>query len=257
MSRDSAADSAEIAKFEAMAADWWDPHGPARPLHMLNPCRLGYITEQIAAEFDRDLTAAQPFAGLRICDAGCGGGLLSEPMARLGAAVTGVDAGDGSIAVAREHAARAGLEIDYRVATVEALAAEGARFDAVLASEIIEHVPDPGPFLAACGALLRPGGLLFCTTLNRTARSYAAAIIGAERLLRWLPRGTHDWNRFLTPDELAGLMRAGGLEPVDRKGFVLHPLHGEWRVSARDLAVNYAMLARRPDHARSTARDDG
>ena len=239
-------DPGEVAKFEAMAAEWWDPAGPFRPLHEMNPTRLDYIARQIAAEFDRDPAARRPFEGLRLVDIGCGGGLLCEPMARLGAAVTGIDAAAGNIPVARLHAERAGLPVDYRQTTAEALAAEGAAFDVVLAMEIVEHVADPGAFLATCGALLAPGGLLICSTINRTARAYAVAIVGAERILRWLPRGTHDWNRFLTPAELEALIAAAGLSPVDRKGMVFDPLRWEWSLSENDLAVNYVVAATRP-----------
>lgn len=238
-------DPAEVAKFEAMAAEWWDPNGKFRPLHMLNPCRLDYITRQIAAEFDRDIAADRPFQGLRLLDIGCGGGLLSEPMARLGAEVVGADAAGGNIPVARIHAEAQGLDIDYRHTTAEALAAAGEVFDIVLNMEVVEHVADPAAYLAACHSLLRPGGLMVCSTLNRTARSFALAIVGAEYVLRWLPRGTHDWSRFITPDELFGLLRAAGLDPVDRTGFVFNPLSQRWRLSPRDLSVNYVTTSLR------------
>lgn len=242
----STVDAAEIAKFEAMAAEWWDPAGKFRPLHMLNPTRLDYITAQIAAEFDRDLAAAAPFAGLRVLDIGCGGGLLSEPMARLGATVVGVDAAARNIPVAQAHARQSGLTIDYRHTTAEALTEEGAAFDVVLNMEVVEHVADPPAYLRACHDLLVPGGLMVCSTLNRTAKSFAMAIVGAEYVMRWLPRGTHDWNKFITPDELYAMLRAAGLEPVDRKGMVFDPLGWRWSLSARDLSVNYVTTSLRP-----------
>lgn len=232
-------DPAEVAKFEAMAAEWWDPEGKFKPLHLMNPCRLDYITTQIAAEFGRDLAGQKPFAGLRILDIGCGGGLLSEPMARLGADVVGVDAAARNIPVAALHAAQGGLAIDYRVGTAEDLAAAGERFDVVLNMEVVEHVADPPAYLAACARLLRPGGLMVLSTLNRTARSFAMAIIGAEWVMRWLPKGTHDWARFITPDEVYALIRGAGLDPVDRKGMVFDPLRWSWSLSPRDLSCNY------------------
>jgi 2-polyprenyl-6-hydroxyphenyl methylase/3-demethylubiquinone-9 3-methyltransferase len=235
----STIDAAEVAKFEAMAAEWWDPNGKFKPLHMLNPCRLDYITNQIAAEFDRDLTQAKPFTGLRLLDIGCGGGLLAEPMARLGAEVVGADAAARNIPVARLHAEQSGLEIDYRHTTAEDLAAAGERFDVVLNMEVVEHVADPLAYLTACQQLLKPGGLMICSTLNRNPKSYLMAIIGAEHVMRWLPRGTHDWSKFITPDELYGLIRKAGLDPVDRKGMVFNPLGWSWSLSARDLSCNY------------------
>ena len=232
-------DPAEVAKFEAMAAEWWDAQGKFKPLHLMNPCRLDYITRQIAAEFSRDLTKAKPFAGLRILDIGCGGGLLSEPMARLGADVVGADAAPRNIAVARVHAEASGLTIDYRHTTAEALAAAGEAFDVVLNMEVVEHVADPPFYLRACHDLLKPGGLMICSTLNRTAKSWLMAIVGAEHIMRWLPKGTHDWARFITPDELFDLLRGAGLDPVDRKGMVFNPLGWNWSLSDRDLSVNY------------------
>ncbi|WP_118133915.1 bifunctional 2-polyprenyl-6-hydroxyphenol methylase/3-demethylubiquinol 3-O-methyltransferase UbiG [Oceanicella sp. SM1341] len=232
-------DTAEIAKFEAMAAEWWDPKGKFKPLHMLNPCRLGYITDQIAAEFGRDLSAPRPFEGLRLLDIGCGGGLLCEPMARLGASVTGVDAAERNIPVARIHAEQSGLDIDYRAGTAEEMAAAGEQFDVVLNMEVVEHVADPQAYLDACAALLRPGGMMICSTINRNPKSFAMAIVGAEWVMRWLPKGTHEWHRFITPDELFALIRTAGLEPVDRTGFVFNPLGWSWSLSQRDLSVNY------------------
>ncbi|GAB1361536.1 bifunctional 3-demethylubiquinone 3-O-methyltransferase/2-octaprenyl-6-hydroxy phenol methylase [Rhodobacter sp.] len=232
-------DSAEVAKFEAMAAEWWDPNGKFRPLHLMNPCRLDYITRQIAAEYGRDLTGDLPFKGLRILDIGCGGGLLSEPMARLGATVVGADAAPRNIPVARIHAEQSGLTIDYRHTTAEALAAAGERFDVVLNMEVIEHVADPLAYLAACHDLLKPGGLMLCSTLNRNAKSFALAIVGAEWVMRWLPKGTHDWQKFVTPDELYTLIRRAGLDPVDRKGMVFNPVSWRWSLSDLDLSVNY------------------
>lgn len=235
----STIDPAEVAKFEAMAAEWWDPQGKFKPLHEMNPCRLDYITSQIAAEFGRDLRDPLPFAGLRILDIGCGGGLLSEPMARLGATVVGADAAPRNIPVAEIHAAQMGLTIDYRHTTAEALAEAGEQFDVVLNMEVVEHVADPLAYLTACQHLLKPGGLMLCSTLNRNAKSFAMAIVGAEYVMRWLPKGTHDWKKFITPDELYDLIRRAGLDPVDRKGMVFNPLGWSWSLSARDLSVNY------------------
>ncbi|CUI43034.1 bifunctional 2-polyprenyl-6-hydroxyphenol methylase/3-demethylubiquinol 3-O-methyltransferase UbiG [Cognatishimia activa] len=232
-------DPAEVAKFQAMAAEWWDPNGKFKPLHMLNPCRLDYITRQIAEEFDRDLTSEKPFEGINILDIGCGGGLLSEPMARLGATVVGADAAERNIPVARVHAEQSGLEIDYRHTTAEAIAEAGETFDVVLNMEVVEHVADPQEFLTVCQQLLRPGGLMVCSTLNRNAKSFMMGIIGAEWVMRWLPKGTHEWNKFITPDELFSMLETAGLNPVDRKGFVFNPLGWSWSISDRDLSVNY------------------
>lgn len=235
----STVDPAEVAKFQAMADTWWDPEGKFKPLHQMNPCRLDYITSQIAAEFGRDLTTPLPFKGLRILDIGCGGGLLSEPMARLGATVIGADAAARNIPVAQLHAEQSGLTIDYRHTTAEDLATAGEQFDVVLNMEVVEHVSDPLAYLTACRNLLRPGGLMVCSTLNRNPKSFAMAIVGAEWVMRWLPKGTHDWRKFITPDELYDLIRRAGLEPVDRKGMVFNPVSWRWRISDRDLSVNY------------------
>lgn len=245
MSAVNTVDPAEVAKFEAMAAEWWDPAGKFKPLHMLNPCRLDYICAQVAAEFGRDLKADRPFAGLRLLDIGCGGGLLAEPMARLGADVVGADAAERNIAVARIHAGQSDLAIDYRHTTAEALAGAGERFDVVLNMEVVEHVADPQGFLTACRDLLKPGGLMVCSTLNRNVKSYLMAIVGAEQVMRWLPRGTHEWAKFLTPDELYELLRRAGLDPVDRKGMVFNPLGWSWSLSDRDLSVNYVTASLR------------
>jgi len=239
-------DPAEVAKFEAMAAEWWNPNGKFKPLHMLNPTRLDYIVTQIAAEFGRDRTAARPFAGLRILDIGCGGGLLAEPMARLGADVVGADAAARNIPVARLHAQQSGLTIDYRHTTAEELVAAGERFDAVLNMEVVEHVADPLAYLTACHDLLKPGGLMVCSTLNRNPKSYVMAIIGAEHVMRWLPKGTHEWSRFITPDELYDLLRRAGMQPVDRQGMVFNPLRWSWSLHTRDPSVNYVTASRRP-----------
>ena len=239
-------DPAEVEKFQAMAAEWWDPNGKFKPLHMLNPCRLDYICAQIAAEFDRNLTGNLPFKGLRILDIGCGGGLLSEPMARLGADVVGADAAERNIPVARVHAERSGLEIDYRHTTAEALAEAGEAFDAVLNMEVVEHVSDPLAYLTACRTLLKPGGLMVCSTINRNPKSFMMAIVGAEFVMRWLPKGTHQWDKFITPDELFDLLKNAGLEPVDRKGFVFNPIQWSWSLSERDLSVNYVTTSLKP-----------
>jgi 2-polyprenyl-6-hydroxyphenyl methylase/3-demethylubiquinone-9 3-methyltransferase len=235
----STIDATEVAKFEAMAAEWWDPNGKFKPLHMLNPCRLDYITSQIAAEFERDQGIYAPFEGLRILDIGCGGGLLSEPMARLGADVVGADAAPGNIPVAQVHADQSGLKIDYRHTTAEDMAAEGEQFDVVLNMEVVEHVAEPLAYLTACQQLLKPGGLMVSSTINRNPKSFAMAIVGAEYVMRWLPKGTHEWSKFITPDELYGLIAQAGLTPVDRKGFVFNPVTWQWRLSDRDLSVNY------------------
>jgi 2-polyprenyl-6-hydroxyphenyl methylase/3-demethylubiquinone-9 3-methyltransferase len=246
MSATNTVDPSEIAKFEAMAAEWWDLDGKFKPLHMMNPVRLDYITRQIAAEFGRDLTQPAPFKGLRILDIGCGGGLLCEPMARLGATIVGADAAERNISVAKVHAAQSGLDIDYRFVTAEAMADAGEQFDVVLNIEVIEHVADPLGFLTACRQLLKPGGIQMCSTINRNAKSFGMAIIGAEWIMRWLPKGTHEWAKFITPDELYALIENAGLTPVDRKGFVFNFAQFTWSTSDRDLSVNYVTTAVKP-----------
>lgn len=236
-------DTAEVDKFAALSAQWWDLSGPYAPLHRINPLRVRYVRDVLAAEFERDVRSVRSLDGLSILDVGCGGGLLSEPLARLGADVTGVEPAPESIGVAKAHAAQAGLDIDYRAVAAETLVAEGAKFDAVIASEVIEHVPDPAAFIATLGTLARPGGIVLVSTLNRTARSYALAILGAEYVLRWVPRGTHDWNRFVTPRELTGHAEKAGLRVLDMTGVVFDPLRRDWRLSS-DTAVNYWLAAR-------------
>lgn len=237
-------DPAEIAKFSAMAAEWWNPKGKFKPLHKFNPVRLGYIREHVLARFGRDGANMRPFEGLRILDIGCGGGLLCEPMARLGATVVGADAAERNIIVARLHAEQSELAIDYRTTTSEALAAAGERFDVVLNMEVVEHVDNVPLYMKSCADLVAPGGLLFSATINRTLRALALAKFGAEYVLRWLPRGTHDWNKFLTPDELKSLITRNGLKIIEETGVVFHPLADEWRRSS-DTGVNYMILAER------------
>jgi len=239
-------DPDEIARFNAMAEQWWDPDGPLKPLHRLNPCRLGYVVDQIAVQHGRDPKVRRPFAGLRVLDIGCGGGLMTEPMARLGAWAVGADAGEENIAVAKAHAEMMELDIDYRVTSAEALAAAGEVFDVVLNMEVIEHVSDPQLFLDACARLVKPGGIMLTSTINRTAKAWAMAILAAERVLRWLPPGTHEWQKFITKDELFAMLGEAGLEPVDAKGFVFDAVNWTWQISATDLDVNYVTAAIRP-----------
>lgn len=239
-------DAAEIAKFEAMAAEWWDPTGPFRPLHQMTPCRMAYVVDQIAAQYGLPRRGRTPLAGLRIADVGCGGGLASEPLARLGAKVTGFDAAEGNVRAAAAHAEMVGLKIDYRAEPAEAAAARGEVFDAVVALEVVEHVADIAAFLMALSAIVKPGGVVILSTLNRTAKSYAMAIVGAERVMRWLPVGTHDWTKFPTPTELEDAFGAAGLPVVDAQGMVLNPARAEWRLAADDLSVNYIMTAEKP-----------
>jgi 2-polyprenyl-6-hydroxyphenyl methylase/3-demethylubiquinone-9 3-methyltransferase len=238
-------DPQEVAQFSALAAEWWDPDGKFRPLHRLNPVRLAYIRDTLIAHFHCTPRSARPFAGLRVLDIGCGGGLIAEPMTRLGAMVTGIDASEENIGVARAHAADMDLAIDYRAAAAEDVAADGERYDVVLCLEIVEHVADLDGFLAAAASLVRPGGMLIVATLNRTPQSYLFAIVGAEYVLRWLPRGTHDWEKFVRPSELAAALRYNGLAVRDISGVVYGPLSGTWRIG-RDLGVNYICSAARP-----------
>lgn len=239
-------DAGEVAKFEAMAAEWWDENGKFKPLHMLNPTRLEYITRQIAAEFGRDLASDRPFDGLRLLDIGCGGGLLSEPMARLGASVVGADAAERNIPVAQIHAAQSGLDIEYRHITAEALLASGEVFDVILNMEVVEHVADPAAYIASCAGLLKSGGLMIASTLNRNSKSFMLGIIGAEYVMRWLPKGTHDWAKFITPDELFAMIADAGMTPVDRMGMVFNPLTWSWSLNPRDLSVNYVTASTKP-----------
>lgn len=234
-------DPAEIERFSRIAEEWWDPAGKFAPLHRLNPVRIGYIRDRAAGHWKRDPLSGVPLQGLSLLDIGCGGGLLSEPMARLGGRVTGVDAADRNIRVATLHAEKQGLDIDYRPGAAEVLAASGAQFDIVLALEIVEHVADVPLFLKSCGRMVKPGGLLFLSTLNRTAKAWALAIAGAEYVLGWLPRGTHDWKKFLKPSEVANGLRAGGIEAQEIVGVVYSPLSRAWSLSKGDLDVNYML----------------
>lgn len=240
-----AIDAADVARFSALAAEWWDPDGPFRPLHRINPCRLQFIRTQAEAHFGLDQKSLLPLVGLRVADIGCGGGLLSEPLARLGAKVTGVDASAEGIAAARLHAHEVGLDIDYRHGTAEELAAGGESFDMVVAMEIIEHVPEPQSFITATAALIAPGGLFLGATLNRTVKSLALAKIAAEYILRWVPAGTHDWRHFLKPSEFARLLRHAGLSVTCLKGMSYDVLHDRWTLSD-ELDINYMIAASKP-----------
>ena len=242
---DTTIDPDEIAKFAAMADEWWDPAGKFKPLHKFNPVRLAYIRDWALKHFNRQEGQTRPLEGLRVLDIGCGGGLLTEPLTRLGASVTGIDAAGRNIAVARLHAERVGLRIDYQETTSEALAAQGSTFDIVLNMEVVEHVANVPLYMKSCADLVAPGGLLFSATINRTARALAFAKFGAEYVLRWLPVGTHDWSKFITPDELRVLIGRNGLKVIDRTGVVFHPLADEWRQSS-DMGINYMLLAERP-----------
>ena len=238
-------DPAEIEKFRKMAADWWSPTGKFAPLHKFNPVRLTYIREMAVKHFGLDTQAKRPLEGLRLLDAGCGGGLVTEPMARLGAHAVGIDAGDKNIKAAMVHADSVHVDVDYRVGTVEGLIAAGEPvFDIVLALEVVEHVQDPARFLADCAALVKPGGMMVMATLNRTAKAFALAVVGAEHVLRWLPVGTHDWSKFVTPEEARAALTGAGLTIAETVGVSYAPLSGKWSLS-RDLGVNYMVAATR------------
>jgi 2-polyprenyl-6-hydroxyphenyl methylase/3-demethylubiquinone-9 3-methyltransferase len=239
--RASTIDPAEVERFSRIAEEWWDPAGKFAPLHRLNPLRLGYIRDRAAAHWQREPLWEAPLGGLSLLDIGCGGGLLSEPMARLGANITGIDASGRNIATASLHAERQELAIDYRETTAEALAGSGSQFDIVLALEIVEHVADVDLFLRSCGQLVKPGGLLFLSTLNRTAKAWALAIAGAEYVMRWLPRGTHDWKKFLKPSEVVRGLRSGSVEAQEIVGVVYSPLTRAWSLNKGDLDVNYML----------------
>ena len=237
-------DPDEVARFERLAETWWDPKGPMKVLHKFNPVRLAYIRDEACRRFGRDPRSARSLEGLTILDVGCGGGVLSEPLARLGARVTGLDPAPTNISVARLHAERAGVSVDYRNETVEAVVARGETFDIVLAMEVVEHVADVQAFVTACADAVKPGGALFMATLNRTLRSFALAIVGAEYVLGWLPKGTHEWDKFVTPDELEAAIRTAGFSVSDLKGVAYNPLRGDWSLS-QDTAVNYMLVAGR------------
>ena len=235
----------EVERFAAMAEEWWDPKGKFRPLHKFNPVRLAYIREQVLGHFGRDGTKRTPFEGLDFLDIGCGGGLLCEPMARLGANVTGADAAERNVRIATLHARQSGLTINYRATTAETLAAEGQQFDVVLNMEVVEHVDDVPLYLKSCADLVKPGGLMFVATINHTAKAFALAIVGAEYVLKWLPKGTHSYKKFLTPEEITSQLRQNGMQLRDKCGVTYTPLQDEWRQS-RDMSVNYMLLAEKP-----------
>jgi 2-polyprenyl-6-hydroxyphenyl methylase/3-demethylubiquinone-9 3-methyltransferase len=234
----------EVERFSALAADWWSPRGPMAALHKFNPVRLAYIRDKAAERFDRDPKKLGSLKGLRMLDIGCGGGILSEPLARLGAVMVGADPSQENIAAAQAHAEQSGLAIDYRATTAEALAGADERFDVVLAMEVVEHVADVDAFVATCTTMVKPGGLMFAATLNRTFKSFALAIVGAEYVLRWLPRGTHQWDKFVTPHELETAFEHGGLRVIGERGVVFNPFADRWQLSS-DMDVNYMLVAER------------
>jgi 2-polyprenyl-6-hydroxyphenyl methylase/3-demethylubiquinone-9 3-methyltransferase len=248
--RDTTIDPEDVARFDELGAQWWDPDGPMQALHKFNPVRVTYLRELLGRHFlaegqTRDWRSGQALGGLTILDIGCGAGILSEPLARLGARVTAIDPSQRNIEVAKDHAARVGLSIDYRCTSSEVLPTEGILFDAVLAMEVIEHVSDVESFLRHASAMVRPGGILVAATLNRTLKSFAFAIVGAEYVLRWVPRGTHTWSQFVTPQELAKALRATGLHIKDETGVIYDPIAAKWRLSS-DMDINYIMAANRP-----------
>ncbi|MGA8154779.1 MAG: bifunctional 2-polyprenyl-6-hydroxyphenol methylase/3-demethylubiquinol 3-O-methyltransferase UbiG [Rhodoplanes sp.] len=238
-------DAAEVARFSALAATWWDTRGKMAALHKLNPVRLAYIRDATCQQFGRDAKRVGCLTGLRMLDIGCGGGILSEPLARLGAAVLGADPSTTNIEVAKLHAAQSGLAIDYRATTAEALGDAGERFDVVLAMEVVEHVADVDLFVRKCADMVKPGGLMVAATLNRTIKSFALAIVGAEYILRWLPIGTHQWDKFITPAELETTLEEAGLRVIGETGVVYVPFADRWRLSD-DSDVNYMMVADKP-----------
>lgn len=240
----STVDQDEVARFSALAAEWWNPRGKMAPLHKFNPVRIGYVRDQAAQRFGRDARKLDSMKGLRMLDIGCGGGLLSEPLARLGAEMVGVDPSATNIEAAKEHAAQSGLAIDYRCATAEELAAAGEQFDIVLAMEVVEHVADVPLFVGSCAGMVKPGGLMIAATLNRTLKSFALAIVGAEYILRWLPVGSHSWDKFVTPNELEIAMEQGGLRVIADQGVIYNILADRWQLSS-DTDVNYMLVAER------------
>tara|TARA_R110000868_G_scaffold55460_5_gene172513 strand:- start:11635 stop:12390 length:756 start_codon:yes stop_codon:yes gene_type:complete len=237
-------DADEVARFSAMADEWWDPAGNFKPLHKFNPVRLGYIRDRLCAHFGRDPHSLTPLEGLTLLDVGCGGGLISEPLARMGASVTGIDASERNIGTARVHAERTGVDVDYRCTTAEDLRDAGETFDIVLSLEVVEHVADIDLFLGSCAALVRDGGATVLATLNRTPKAFIMGIVGAEYVMRWLPRGTHNWRKFVRPSELAAGLRRGGIDVTDISGLSFDLLGDEWRVSD-DVSVNYILFGTR------------
>jgi 2-polyprenyl-6-hydroxyphenyl methylase/3-demethylubiquinone-9 3-methyltransferase len=242
--RAASIDSAEVERFSRLAADWWDARGPMAALHKFNPIRLGYIRDKAAARFGRDAKKLDCLKGLRMLDIGCGGGILSEPLARLGAQIVGADPASENIAAAQAHAQESGVAVDYRATTAEALAEAGERFDVVLAMEVVEHVTDVKEFVAVCASMVKPGGLMIAATLNRTLKSFALAIVGAEYVLRWLPRGTHQWDKFVTPNELELAFEQGGLQVTGERGVIYNPFSDRWQLSS-DMDVNYMLVGER------------
>lgn len=244
--RASSIDTAEVERFSRMAATWWDPRGPMAALHKFNPVRLAYIRDQAAARFDRDAKKLDCLKGLRMLDIGCGAGILSEPLARLGASVVGADPAEENIEAARTHAEATGVTVDYRATTAEDLAEAGEKFDVVLAMEVVEHVVDVPAFVDSCASMVKPGGLLIAATLNRTLKSFALAIVGAEYVLRWVPRGTHQWDKFVKPEELERAIEDAGLDVIGERGVIYNPLADRWQLSS-DMDVNYMLVASRAE----------
>jgi 2-polyprenyl-6-hydroxyphenyl methylase/3-demethylubiquinone-9 3-methyltransferase len=240
----SSINAREVEQFARLGAQWWDPKGPMAALHKLNPVRIAYIRDQAAARFERDTKKLDCLKGLRILDIGCGAGILSEPLARLGADVIGIDPAEENIEIAKAHADESGVEVDYRATTAEDLAAGGERFDIVLAMEVVEHVVDVPEFVATCTSMVKPGGLMIAATLNRTMKSFALAIVGAEYILRWVPRGTHQWDKFVTPDELEAALESGGLDVIGERGVIYNLFADRWQLSS-DMDVNYMVAAMR------------